>query len=86
MRLCNSLRSDQLSQMVIFEDFHGDNPAMSLAVRDAEVDTAYALVEASLELKHLAASVVSDASHFFNACQKWNNWRRLESLALTANH
>lgn len=58
---------------------------MSLAVQAAEIDTAYALVEASLGLEHLAASFVSDASHFFDACQKWNIWPRLESLALTSN-
>lgn len=58
---------------------------MSLAVQAAEIDTAYALVEASLGLEHLAVSFVSDALHFFDACQKWNIWPRLESLALTSN-
>ena len=85
MRLCKSLKSDQLRRMVIFENFHGYNPAMSLAVQAAEIDTGHALVEASLGLKHLAASFVSDASHFFGACRKWNVWPRLESLALTSN-
>ncbi len=70
---------------MIFENFHGNNPAMSLAVQAAEIDTGYALVEASLGLEHLAASFVSDASHFFDACQKCNIWPRLESLALTSN-
>ena len=70
---------------MIFENFHGNNPAMSLAVQAAENDTAHALVEASLGLEHLAASFVSDATHFFDACQKWNIWPRLESLALTSN-
>ncbi len=70
---------------MIFENFHGNNPAMSLAVQAAEIDTGNALVEASLGLEHLAASFVSDASHFFDACQKWNVWPRLESLALTSN-
>ena len=70
---------------MIFEDFHGNNPAMSLAVQAAEIDTGHALVKASLGLEHLAASFVSDASHFFDACQKWNFWPRLESLALTSN-
>lgn len=50
--------------MVIFENFHGNDTAMSLAVQAAETDTAYALVEASLGLEHLASSFVSDASHF----------------------
>lgn len=85
MRLCESLRSDQLRRMVIFEDFHGNNPAMSLRVQAAEIDIGYALVEASLRLEHLAASFVSDASHFFDACQKCNVWPGLESLALTSN-
>ena len=70
---------------MVFENFHGNKPAMSLAVQTAEIETAYALVEASLGLEHLAASFVSDASHFFDACQKWNIWPRLESLALTSN-
>lgn len=85
MRLCESLKSDQLRRLVIFEDFHGNNPAMSLRVQAAEIDTGHALVEASLRLEHLAASFVSDASHFFDACQKWDIWPRLESLALTSN-
>ena len=72
MRLCQSLRSDQLRRLVIFENFHGNNPAMSLTVQPAEIDTGYALVEASLGLEHLAASFVSDASHFFDVCQKRN--------------
>lgn len=70
---------------MVFENFHGNKPAMSLAVQAAEIDTAYALVEASLRVEHLAASFVSDASHFFDACQKRNIWPRLESLALTSN-
>ena len=85
MRLSESLRSDQVRQMVTFESFHGDNPTMSLAVRAAAVDIAYAVAEASLGLEHLAASFVSDASHFVDACQKWNIWPRLESLALISN-
>ena len=84
MRLCESLRPDQLRRMVIFENFHGDNPAMSLKVQAAEIDTCYALVEASLGLEYLAASFISDASYFFAPCQKWKNWPRLESLALTS--
>ena len=70
---------------MIFENFHGNNPAMSLAVQAAEIDTAYALVEASLGLEHLAVSFVSDALHFFGACKKWNIWPRLELLAMTSN-
>ena len=85
MRLCKSLRSDQLRRLVIFENFHGNNPAMALAVRAAEIYAGCALVEASLGLEHLAASFVSDASHFFKACQNWSTWPRLESLALTSN-
>lgn len=85
MRLCKSLRSDQLRRMVIFENIHGNNQGVSSAVQAAEINTAYALVEASLGLEHLAASFTSDASHFFDACQKWSIWPRLESLALTLN-
>ena len=85
MRLCESLRSDQLRRVVIFENFHGNNPAMPSAVRVAEIGTGHALVEASLGLEHLAASFVSDASHFFGARHEWNIWHRLESLALTSN-
>ena len=70
---------------MVFENFHGNKSTMSLAVQAAEIDTAYALVEASLGLEHLAASFVTDASHFFDACRKWNIWPRLESLALTSN-
>lgn len=58
---------------------------MSLAVQAAEIDTGHALVKASLVLEHLAASFVSDASHFFDACPKRKIWPRLKSLALTSN-
>ena len=70
---------------MIFENFHGHNPAMSLAVKAAEIHTGYALVEASLGFEHLAASFVSDASYFFGACHKRKIWPRLESLALTSS-
>ncbi len=70
---------------MIFEDFHGNNTATSLAVQAAENHTGYALAEASLGLEHLAASFVSDASHFFDACQKWKIWPKMETLALTSN-
>ena len=69
----------------MFENFHGNKPTMTLAVQGAEIDTAYALVEASLGVEHLAASFVSDASHFLHACKSGNTWPRLESLALTSN-
>ena len=85
MQLCESLGPDQLRRMVIFEDFDGDHPVMSSRVKAAEIDTGYALVQASLGLEHLAASFASDASHFFDACQSSNIWPRLESLALTSN-
>ena len=67
---------------MIFENFHG-NPAKPSAVQDAEIDTAYALVEASRGLEHLAASFFVDASYFFNICQKRKIWLRLESLTVT---
>ena len=57
---------------------------MSLAVQAAEIDTSHALVKASLGLEHLAASFVSDASHFIDAWKR-NTWPRLKSLALTSN-
>lgn len=69
---------------MIFEDFHGNNPAVSLAVRAAANDTGHSLFVSSLGLEHLAASFVSDASHFFDACQKRKFWPSLESLALTS--
>ena len=84
MQLCKSLKPE-LTRVVILENFHGDNPAMSLAVQAAEIETGHALADASLGLEHLAASFVSDASLFFAACQKWKNWPWLESLALTSN-
>lgn len=70
---------------MIFENSHGENEAMAIRVQAAEIHTSHALVEASLRLEHLAASFVSDASHFFAAALKWNLWPRLESLALTSN-
>ena len=39
---------------MIFESFHGDDTAMALAVKPADIDTGYAIVEASLGLEHLA--------------------------------
>ena len=83
MRLSESLGSNQLRRMVIFEDFNCDNhPAISSGVQAAEID---ALVEASLGLENLAISFLSDASPFFHACQERRVWPRLESLALTSN-
>lgn len=72
--------------MVIFGDVYGNDLDMSLAVQAAEIDTVHALVEASLGLEHLAASFVSDASHFFDGCQRRKIWPRLESLTLTSKY
>lgn len=95
MRLCRSLKTDRLRRMVLFESIQCDNMAMFLDAQTAELDaakleatereTAFALVEASLGLEHLAASFVSDASHVFDACFERNSWPRLESLTLTSN-
>ena len=83
MRLFESLGSNQLRRMVIFEDFHGNNHlATSSKVQATETEV---LVQASLGLEYLAISFISDASHFFHTRQKWRIWPRLESLALTSN-
>ena len=57
---------------------------MSLNVQATEKSTAHALVDASQRLEYLAASFVSDTSHFFDACQQKNIWPKLESLTLTS--
>ena len=72
MRLCEALTSIEMSRIVIFEDFHGHNPAMSIAVQTAEISIGDAIVAASLGLEHLAASFVSNNSHFFNSYQTVN--------------
>ena len=47
------------------------------------MNTAHALAKFSLKLQCLIVSFVTDASYFFDACQKWNVWPKLESLTLT---
>lgn len=70
--------------MVIFENDHGDHSYISSAVQATEMNTAHALAKFSLELQCLIVSFVTDASYFFDACQKWNVWPNLESLTLTS--
>lgn len=87
MRLCESLKFNQLRRVVIFENFGSQicPEVWTLATQRQQFRASRALVEASIGLEHLAVSFVLDASHFFNACQQGSIWPRLESLALTSN-
>ena len=85
MQLCKSLQSSnhQVKQIILFEDFHGNDSNKSLSVQAAEKATASALVEASFGLESLCASFVSDASGFFDTASQS---RLPKSQFFTNNH
>ena len=87
MRLCESLKFDQLRRVAIFDNVLSQiRPEVwTLAMEHQQIRASCALVEASSVLEHLAVSFVLDASQFFNASQQSSIWPWLELLALTSN-
>ncbi|KAK3942762.1 hypothetical protein QBC46DRAFT_379369 [Diplogelasinospora grovesii] len=85
--LFESLASSQLRRLVLFENF---NQQYALSFRDCvpiRIPTpgvSRAVARASLELEHLSASFMVDASYFFDAREPSWKWPNLTSLALTS--
>lgn len=99
MFLLGSLPSNnpKLNKLVFFEDSNDDyirsfrrspNHQTLLSqvtrVRASHPDMNKCLAQASLDLVHLSASFIADASYFFHACQGDWMWERLSPLSLTA--
>ncbi|KAF6823742.1 hypothetical protein CMUS01_10568 [Colletotrichum musicola] len=76
-----------LKRLVIFENFNQQYPATMIPslpcdrIRDPNPAVARAVARASLELEHVAASYIADASHFFDMDPAWE-WPNLTSLVL----
>jgi hypothetical protein len=48
------------------------------------IDVSRTVAKASLELEHLSAAFIVDASYFFHACVPFWKWPNMTSLALTS--
>lgn len=89
--LFESLSSDRLRRLVLFENFD-QTYAASLShtisdynpVRISSSHVSQAVANASLTLNHLSASFIVDASHFFDARERSWKWPNLTWLALTS--
>jgi hypothetical protein len=87
--LFESLASNQLRRLVLFENFNEEYTLTFRAwacdpIRIPTSDVSRAVANASLELEHLSASFVVDASYFFHAREPSWKWPNLTSLALTS--
>ena len=87
--LFESLTSNRLRRLVIFENFNQIYPAsfMRLGCDRVRIPSSYvarAIASASLTLEHLSASFIVDASDFFDARQFSWKWPNMTWLALTS--
>jgi hypothetical protein len=87
--LFESLCSDRLRRLVIFENFDQTYAAsyMTLHIDPVRIPCAYvsrAVANASLTLEHLSASFLVDARDFFDARELSWKWPNLTWLALTS--
>jgi hypothetical protein len=87
--LFESLSSDRLQRLVLFENFDQTYAAgyMSMGcdpVRISSSSVSRAVANASLTLEHLSASFLVEASHFFHARELSWKWPNLTWLALTS--
>ncbi|KAF4814857.1 hypothetical protein CGCTS75_v013213 [Colletotrichum tropicale] len=79
-----------LRRLVIFENFTQNYPDLlgpQLGVQPIQMPTpkvGKAIAHVSLQLEHLSASFMVDASHFFSSCEPSWKWSNLTSLALTS--
>lgn len=71
---------------MLFENFSQQYPQAYWVspVRAPVSEVSHAVAHASLELEHLSASFIVDASHFFNTLMPSWEWPNLISLALTS--
>ncbi|KAL2066345.1 hypothetical protein VTL71DRAFT_2416 [Oculimacula yallundae] len=77
-----SLSIDRLRKLVLFEDFDQTTSYFPSRIPSSHVSRAVA--NASLNLEHLSASFIVDASQFFAAREPSWTWPNLTSLALTS--
>ncbi|KAL2867734.1 uncharacterized protein BJX67DRAFT_380677 [Aspergillus lucknowensis] len=89
--LFQSLASSQLRRLVLFENFNQQYPLGFMRsvsgcdpIRIPTSDVSRAVAKASLELEHVSASFIVDASDFFHTREPSWKWPRLTSLALTS--
>jgi hypothetical protein len=86
--LFESLSSDRLRRLVLFENFNQTYPAGynmgGDPMRIPSSSVSRAVANASLTLEHLSASFIVDASHFFDARELSWKWPNLTWLALTS--
>jgi hypothetical protein len=86
--LFESLASSQLRRLVLFENFNQLYPRSFRIdcnpIRIPTSDVSRAVANASLQLEHLSASFIVDASYFFHAREPSWKWPNLTSLALTS--
>ncbi|PQE03627.1 Oxoglutarate iron-dependent oxygenase protein [Rutstroemia sp. NJR-2017a BBW] len=87
--LFESLSSDRLRRLVIFENFDQTYSASYMrlgcdAVRIPSSSVSRAVANASLTLENLSASFIVDASQFFHARELSWKWLNLTWLALTS--
>jgi hypothetical protein len=87
--LFESLSSNRLQKLVLFENFDQTYPAsyMNLGCDPMRIPSFYvsrAVANASLTLEHLSASFIVEASQFFDARELSWKWPNLTWLALTS--
>ena len=86
--LFDSFASRKLQKLVLFENFNQQYPLSDLSwcpsFRTPKSDVSRAVANASLNLEHLSASFIVDASYFFDAREPSWSWSRLVSLTLTS--
>lgn len=89
--LFESLAARQIRRLVLFENFNQLYPLSFFssisecdAIRTPAFDVSQAVARASLNLEHLSASFIVDASYFFDAREHSWRWPNLTSLALTS--
>ncbi|KAH9232622.1 hypothetical protein K456DRAFT_1839384 [Colletotrichum gloeosporioides 23] len=73
-----------LRKLVIFENFTQKYPEIFDPFQMPTPKMCKAIAHASLQLEHLSASFMADASHFFSGCEPSWKWSNLTSLALTS--
>lgn len=88
--LFESLASRQLRRLVLFENFNPQYHVSFMHLGNCHVtripasDVSRAVANASLQLEHLSASFMVDATYFFRAREPSWEWPNLTSLSLTS--
>ncbi|KAL6898372.1 hypothetical protein GGI43DRAFT_428544 [Trichoderma evansii] len=85
--LFESLASCHLTKLTLFENFNQRYPLhfrICSSLRQAKRGVGRVVAKASLELEHLSASFIIDASHFFQAREPSWKWYNLTTLILTS--